>query len=226
MLEVKTILADDHRIFVEGLKTVLKRSDNPHFEIVGIAHSGKDLLELVGNTIADLLILDLRLPQKDGLDIIKVIRAKKIPIRILVLTSYEAPRIIKSAIKAGADGYILKNKQVTELFDAVGSLIEGDSFLGDGISLTGNSILNRPSMTVSQRLGAPFEDAFVKRHSLTKREMEILRLITQAMSNKEIARELFISDQTVSVHRKNIMRKLGVSNTAGLIRVAYDYALV
>lgn len=226
MSEVKTILADDHRIFVEGLKTVLKRSNRPHFEIVGVAYSGYDLLEMVTNMEADLLILDLRLPQKDGLDIIKSIRAKKIPIRILVLTSYESPRIVKSAISAGADGYILKNKQVTELFDAVECLIEGDSFLGDGISLSGANRSNRQKMTAHQQLSPPFEDAYVKRYSLTKREMEILRLITQAMSNKEIARELFISDQTVSVHRKNIMRKLGVSNTAGLIRVAYDYALV
>ncbi len=226
MLVVKTILADDHRIFVEGLKTVLKRSSDLHFHVVGVAHGGKEALEKISDTRADLLILDLHLPQKDGLAIIKSIRAKKIPIRILVLTSYETPRIVKSAIKAGADGYILKNRKVDELFDAVDSLMDGKAFLGDGIMLHPNGKHADGEKNKYHRLGEPFEDAFVKKHSLTKREMEILRLITQAMSNKEIARELFISDQTVGVHRKNIMRKLGVSNTAGLIRVAYDYSLV
>lgn len=224
MLEVTTLVADDHRIFVEGLKTVLQTCDDPRFQIVGVAYSGQELLEKASTLSADLLILDLRLPQKDGLDVIKTIRTRKLPIRILVLTSYDTPRIVRSAIKVGADGYILKNKPVAELFEAVVSVMNGESFLGEGISLSGKS---RPSRSKKkQRFGAPFEDAFVKRHSLTKRETQILRLITQAMSNKEIARELFISDQTVSVHRKNIMRKLGVSNTAGLIRVAYDYALV
>ena len=226
MQVVKTILADDHRIFLEGLKTVLRRSVKKQFEIAGVAYNGQDLMELIKQRSADLLILDLSLPQKDGIEIIKAIRSGKMPIKILVLTGYDTPRIVKRAIKAGANGYILKTQKVQELFDAMQALLAGEEFFGEGIRNIVSGKQRKELKVKQYKLGQPYEDAYVKKHSLTKRELEILHLIAQALSNKEIARELFISDQTVSVHRKNIMRKLGVSNTAGLIRVAYDFSLV
>lgn len=221
---IKAILADDHRIFIEGLKCVLSKSEKYKFEIVGVAHDGNELIDVVRRNPADLLILELNLPETDGLEAMKVIEKEHIPIRILTLSMYNEPKIVKSALKAGAAAYILKDKDIDELFHAMNEVFSGQTYIGDGVAMSDHG--NGRGDIGNQHTDLEVEDRFVKKYHLTKREMEILRLITKALSNKEIAKELFISDQTVSVHRKNIMRKLGVSNTAGLIKAAYDYSIV
>lgn len=222
---IKTILADDHRIFTEGVKAVLQRFPDIKFEIVGIVHNGMDLIRLLKQKNADLVVLDLNLPEKDGLEVVNYIRAQRIIVKFLALSMYEEPKIIKSAFKAGVNGYILKSRGVEELFNAIETIFDGNNFIGEGVTLSGGKLGNGNGQRYNQRI-FNLEDRFVKKHNLTKRELEILQLITQALSNKQIAKVLFISDQTVSVHRKNIMRKLGVCNTAGLIKVAYDNSLV
>lgn len=222
---IKTILADDHCIFIEGLKSVLRTSEKYAFEIIGTASNGEELLRLVRRKPADLLILDLNLSEIDGLEIIHTIQRERISLRILVLTVYDDPKFVKSAFKSGAHGYILKDKNIDELFVALQKVLtEQESYIGEGVQLSENG--THRSIIGKQQTDFHLEDRFIKKYNLTKRELEILRLITHAMSNKQIAQELYISDQTVSVHRKNIMRKLGVSNTAGLIKVAYDFSLV
>lgn len=221
---IKAILADDQHIFIEGLKTVLCENPNPQFKIVGIAYDGRDLIRQLQCREADLLILDLNLPNKDGLEVLKYIRKKRLPVDSLVLSRYNDPKIIKSAFKAGADGYILKNRNVEELFEAIREVYSGNTFIGEGVAFHG--ALPRCGQENGGLKAFAFQDGFIQRFHLTKRELEILGLIAEALSNKEIAKELYISDQTVSVHRKNIMRKLGVSNTAALIKTAYDNSLV
>ena len=221
---IKTLLADDQCVFVEGLKTVLSARQFPRFDIVGVTSSGEALLHLIRRQSADLLILDLNLSGRDGVEVLKCIHSEKLSIRTLVFSRYDDPRIVKSAFHAGVDGYILKDKPIEELFTAACEVLGGHSFVGEGVVLHDPN----PRRPNSRSAALPFvlEDSFVRKHHLTKRELEILRLIAEALSNKEIARELFISDQTVSVHRKNIMRKLGVSNTAALIRTAFQNSLV
>lgn len=221
---IKTILADDHRILLEGLKTTLSRREETEFEIVGLSYNGQDLIRKLKRTKADLLILGLNMPQKDGLEVMEFIRFERLKIKALVFTMYDDAKLVKAAFKAGAGGYILKNKGIEELFVAIDEVMEGNTYLGEGVSFYGN-LFHKPVIEQNRQTHY-FEDRFIKKHNLTKRELEILRHITLALSNKEIARELFISDQTVSVHRKNIMRKLGVCNTAGLIKMAYDNSLV
>ena len=224
MQTIKTIIADDHKIFLEGLKTVLRRYPRDmEFEIVGEASNGAELIRLLKYQPADLLIFDLNMPEKDGLEVLQFIRNFRIGILKLALTMYESPKIVRAAFKAGVDGYVLKDKGIENLFAAIREVAAGNTFVSDGISL-GNGL---PKNMISGRQPKYLvNDRFVKKHSLTKRELEILQLITQALSNKEIAKTLFISDQTVSVHRKNIMRKLGVTNTAGLVKIAYDNSLI
>lgn len=226
MRSVQTILADDHRIYIEGLKAVFARhhDDTLSFQISSTVYSGAEVLRTIQENELDLLIMDLNLPGKDGLEVLDVIQRSGLSIRVIVLTIYDDPKIIKAAFKKGVDGYLLKNRPVEELFRAIKAVLKGESFMGDGISV---GKYRQSTMNGSGRVKKSFfADRFIKKHHLTKREVEILHLITQALSNKEIAHRLFISDQTVSVHRKNIMRKLGVSNTAGLIKLAYEYSLV
>ncbi len=224
MQTIRTILADDHCIFLEGLKAVLSRSEKYHFDIIGATCRGEELLQLARRQPADLLILDLNLPDVDGLEAMGIINRERIPLSVLVLTAYDDPKIVKSALKNGASGYILKDQDISELFVAIEEVLGRRTFFGRGILLA-DTPAARPAVG-KQQTDFHLEDKFIKKYQLTRRELEILRLITHALSNKEIARELFISDQTVSVHRKNIMRKLGVSNTAGLIKAAYEYSLV
>ncbi len=223
MQNVKTILADDQCIFIEGLKAVLHKKSSLSIDVVDCAFNGKELMDIIRRESADLLILDLKLPEKDGLEVLKILRKERVPIQVLILSRYDDPKIVKTAFKYGADGYILKDKNVTELFTAIQEVLAGNTFIGEGVNL---HKLSARRFNGKPAAAYVFQDSFVKRHKLTKREVEILRLITEALSNKEIARELYISDQTVSVHRKNIMRKLGVSNAAALIKTAYDNSLV
>jgi DNA-binding NarL/FixJ family response regulator len=229
MQVIRTVLADDHRIFIEGLKTVLQKEVTGYrFDITGIANNGSELLNLLNRNTrkADLLILDLNLPDKDGLEVIHQIRYHRLDIKILALTSYDDPKIIKSAFKLGANGYILKNKAVDELFQAIHTVLTGQVFMGEGVILSDVPLPGRAQDRHPASNPAFFGDRFIRKYNLTRRELEVLHLVAQAMNNKEIAQRLFISDQTVSVHRKNIMRKLGVSNTAGLIKAAYDNSLL
>ena len=223
MQTIKTIIADDHKIFLEGLKTVLPRYRNASIEIVGEATNGEDLIRLLKKQAAHLLIFDLNMPGKDGLEVLEYIQALGLSLSTLALTMYDSPKVVRAAFHAGVDGYVLKDKGIEGLFSGISAVLEGNPYMGSGVNISDG--LPGASQPLRQRR-YQFSERKEKKHSLTKRELEILHLITQAMSNKEIARELFISDQTVSVHRKNIMRKLGVSNTAGLVKIAYDNSLV
>ncbi len=222
---IKALLADDQYIFIEGLKTVLSQSPRYQIKVQDVAHSGEELIEKLQLVKADLVITALNLSGKDGFDVIEHIRKAKIPVQVLVISAYKDPKIVKTAFKLGADGFILKDHPTSELFNAIDQIHTGNTYVGQGIHLNGSK-LNDLSRTKIPNRQLSFEDRFLKKYNLTKRELEILGLISRALSNKEIAKELYISDQTVGVHRKNIMRKLGVSNTAGLIKLAYDYSLV
>ncbi len=222
MQHVNVVIADDHQLFITGLRSILSDVDGFDINLMEIANTGEELLNILKSQIPDLLILDLNMPERDGLDVLGSIGKKYDDMRILALTMYDESKIVKSAFKAGVDGYVLKSSGKDELVRAITEVLEGQTFMGEGVSLNGVSHKGgRKSDNDVQ-----FQDRFIKKYNLTKREIEILRLISSAMSNKEIAKELFISDQTVSVHRKNIMRKLGVSNTAGLIKIAYDNSLI
>ena len=221
---IRTVIADDHQLFTEGLKNILRRTDKFEFQIIGEAENGRDLLPILKRTYPDLLLLDLNMPETDGLDVLDTIRDNYGDMKILALTMYDEAKLVKSAFKAGVDGYILKNSDPYELLNAIDEVLKGKTYIGVGVQLVGARSNGKTFMADKEK--GKFEDKFIQKYNLTKREIEILKLISQAFSNKEIAQELFISDQTVSVHRKNIMRKLNVSNIAGLIKIAYDNSIV
>lgn len=217
---VNVIIAEDHLLFIEGLKSVLKQSEKFDFNIMNIANTGPQLEEMLKTADVELLLLDLNMPEKDGLNVLADIKGKYKDLKILALTNYDEVKLVKSAFKSGVDGYILKNIGIHDLHNAIDVVMDGRTYVGEGVELVNNGI--KP-LTPEMKA---YQDKFLKKYNLTKREMEILSLIAQALSNKEIASELYISDQTVSVHRKNIMRKLGVSNAAALIKIAYENDLI
>ncbi len=212
---LNVVIADDHQLFVESLKLLLQSTEAYYFNVVGVAYTGLELLELLKGNRPDLLILDINIPTKNGLEVLQDVRKSLKGTRILVLTMYDDPKIIKSAFDQKVDGYLLKSSNKDELLRAIETILGGEVYVGKGVS-----VANHHSETTT------FEDIFQKKFQLTKRELEVLRLITQARNNGSIAKELYISEQTAAVHRKNIMRKIGVNSTASLIRVAYDNHLI
>jgi DNA-binding NarL/FixJ family response regulator len=214
------LVADDHPIFVEGLQSVFSHSGGKFsYNIKGVARTGLQVTQMLHDNQTDLLLMDLNLPETDGLKILPFLKKGSANMRVLVMTMFDDPRLVKAAFKAGADGYMLKSGTKDELFHAIEEVIEGHTYLGNGLALVENGF-NNSSDSISP------DKRFARTYGLTRREMEVMRYIGQALNNKVIAEKLFISDQTVSVHRKNIMRKLGVNNTASMIKIAFENNLV
>ena len=220
---MRTVIADDHPIFRKGLCCHLAQLSQPAFNIVAETGNGRQALQACEEYEPELLVLDMNMPVLDGIGVLDALEEKATKPYTLVLSAYEHPKMIRAALDAGADGYLLKSAKLEDLHAAVKTLLKGETFISEGAQLN-KPRSRRAKNGLSEKYAAV--DVFVKKYNLTKRELEILELITQALSNKEIGKTLYISDQTVSVHRKNIMRKLGVSNTAGLIKTAYDHCLV
>jgi DNA-binding NarL/FixJ family response regulator len=220
MQSYNVLLADGYPIFLEGLQAILGKPGNRFVcDVKGVARTGSQLPELMQRIPPDLLLYDIGLPGADGLKMLPSLKKGAANTRILVISNFDDPRLVKAAFKAGADGYMLKSGSQDELFRAIEQVLSGHIFIGSGLSAVEKN-------TNTAAPVASFETRFARQYGLTRREIEILPYIGQAMSNKDISQKLYISDQTVSVHRKNIMRKLGVNNTATLIRIAYENNLV
>ncbi len=223
--ELRILVADDHQIFIEGIKVVLERYEEIKCVVVGEAGTGNSLLKLTGQMEADILLLDLNLPDMDGLEVLCNLKERGSSLQVIVFSVYDEPKIVKAAFKAGADAYVLKGSNYRELYEAIETVRKGETYISKGLSFANGTGMNSRFLQ-NGKLSVSFDDRFIKKFSLTKREIEVLKLVGKAMTNKEIAQELYISDQTVSVHRKNIMRKLGVSSTASLIKMAYENNLL
>ena len=215
------LIADDQPLFVEGVQSVLSHSSGGKFayQVRGVAKTGAQVSEFLRQNPMDLLVMDLSLSEPDGLAILPGVKKGFSNTRVLVMTLQDDPRLVKAAFRAGADGYMLKSGTKDEFFHAIEEVMDGNTFVGRGVPLA--SYQNGHS-----EKGTSPEKTFVRKYGLTRREIEIMRYIGQALNNKDIAEKLYISDQTVSVHRKNIMRKLHVNTTASLIKIAFENNLV
>jgi len=218
----RLVIADIEKLFTEGLTCILNRHPELNISIAGLARSAKDLFELIEHQSVDLVFMELNLPDQNGLSIIPQLRKQFPSLKICVMSSYTDYKFVKEALQNGADGYYSKLNGSEELSQCVIDVLDNKTFISRGLHIT------PPPRRLQNGVngGSKMEDRFLIRQKLTKREHEVLGLIAKAMNNKEIAGELYISDQTVGVHRKNIMRKLGVRNTVNLIKFALDHQLV
>ena len=222
MSAISSVLVDKQSIFRAGLKAFFSQNVDSEVQIIGEEESAESLLLFLHKNLGtELVLLDLNLPDQDGLELIPQIRRQFKGIKIIVLTSYSDYKFVGQALKNGADGYILKSNEPEDLLEGVKEVMAGNTFIAPGLHITPPN-----GKRLSNGKKSMYEDRFVIKQKLTKREHEVLELITQAKNNKEIAKELYISDQTVGVHRKNIMRKLGVRNTINLIKFALENQLV
>jgi DNA-binding NarL/FixJ family response regulator len=222
-MATRAVLADYQKMFTEGIQALLNDLKIFTVKIVGMAYSFEELVKMTEMPI-DLLVLELSMIENNGPSFIAELKKKQPNIRIIVLSNYGEPNLVREAFINGADGYVLKSNHSIELIQCIDHVLEGKTYMADGIRLAPQLDKNKKQLTTEKnRL---IEDRFLLRQKLTTREKEILTLIVQFKNNKTIAQELYISDQTVSAHRKSIMKKLGVNNTVNLIKFSIDHQLV
>jgi len=203
--KLRVLLVDDHALVRRGFRRMLE--DEPTFEVVGEASDGLEAVEAAERLAPDVIVMDCALPQINGIEASRRVLAKRPETAILMLSMHSEDTLIRQALEAGAKGYVLKNAMDLDLVSAIKKVAEGQTVLDPQISRSGNLKGERDK-------------------GLTPRELEILQHIVAGKSNKEIASELNLSVNTVSVHRANIMDALGIHKTAELVVYAIRNGLV
>ncbi|MBQ9881164.1 MAG: response regulator transcription factor [Synergistes sp.] len=214
-MKKRIVLVDDHKIFLEGISGIL--ADNESVDVVGKAYSGLIALNVIRETMPDLAILDITMPGINGIEITRIIKQEMPSVKVLILSMHLDRRMIIEALKAGADGYALKESEPAELVTAVDVILSGQMYLSPGVV----TLIIRDYI---QKLAVP--EARERIDVLSAREKEILSLISDGKSAKEISEKLCISRSTVDVHRRNLMQKLGCENLNELTRYAMREGLM
>jgi DNA-binding NarL/FixJ family response regulator len=216
---IRVVLADDHVFVRDGIKSLLENEAN--IDVVGEATDGLEALKIVEIEKPDLLILDIRMPNLTGIEVVEKLRTQNNTIKIVMLSMHESEEYVLKSIKAGADGYLLKGSSKEEFLKAVHTVANGGKYFSGDISSilighltngTNNSFEPKPTLT---------EEMII-----TKREKEILKLLLSGKGNKEIAEALDISKRTAEVHRFNLMKKLKVKNLMELSNKANEFSLL
>jgi DNA-binding NarL/FixJ family response regulator len=203
MKQIRIVIADDHPIFRAGLQGLLSAQED--FQVVGEAANGREAVSVVRHAVPDVLLVDLQMPQLDGVGAIREIKDLAPATRILVLTTYDSDGDILRAVEAGATGYLLKDTPREELFKAIRATANGDSVLSPAVA---SKLVGRARGPVDR--------------SLSGREIEVLRLVARGISNKIIGKDLRISEATVKTHLLHIFAKLGVDDRTAAVTAAME----
>lgn len=209
----RILIVDDHPMVRDGLSTMLQRQ--PDFEVVGEAGNGKEGVEQAEQLKPDLILMDLRMPEMDGVEAMRQIRAQQPEIEFLVLTTFDTDEYIFDAVEVGAKGFLLKDTSRDELFNAVRTVSKGNSYFQSDI---GSRLADQFAML---RKGAGHVT-----DALSQREREVLNLIARGKANKEVAAELSLSESTVKTHVSNIFSKLGVNDRTGAVTTAIQKGII
>jgi DNA-binding NarL/FixJ family response regulator len=202
-MAARVLIADDHYMVVEGIRSLLQHQKD--IEWLGHAMNAASCLSFLQNQPVDVLFLDINLPDKSGIDLCKEVKDKYPATRVVGISSFNQLSFIEKMMENGASGYVLKNATQEELIEAIETVMDGGKFLSNEVA----SIVKKgpdPNVPV-----------------ITRREKEVLGLIADGLTNSEIAEKLFISITTVDTHRKSLLTKFNVKNTASLIRLAMQY---
>lgn len=214
MATCKIVLADDHVLLRQGLKKLIE--ENKALEVIEEAGDGLQLLEVLEHTIPDLIILDISMPHLRGIEVINEAKRLCPDVKILMITMHKSEQYFLCAMSAGADGYLLKEDSDNELINAIDVVMQGE-------------------MYISPHLAEEFSDEVIKAYrengvfpceTLTNREIEVLKLVAEGLTSKEIAKILSISIRTVEHHRANLLKKLNLKNTADLIKHAIQNGFI
>lgn len=208
MEKIKVIIADDHKIVIDGLKSLLQLEET--IEVVGEAYDGKQVLDILKNQKVDIAVLDIEMPFLSGIELTRIIKKDFPQVKVLILSMYNTEKFVHNVIEIGADGYILKNKGKEELVLAIKYIMDGDEYFGREVEKT-------------YRMSQKKKYDEIKNVKLTKREIEVLKLIAAGDTTPIISEKLFIAHSTVETHRRNLIEKTGVrGGSKGLVKYAFE----
>lgn len=215
MGNIRVLLADDHAVLRSGLKMLLE--SQPDITVIGEAGDGQTALGLTTSLFPDVLLLDVSMPGMDGLEVIQAIREDAPQCRILLLTMHEEESILRAALRAGASGYVLKKAAEAELLTAIRAVARGEAYVDPALT----------RMMIEGYLeSAEVVETTEQIDGLTAREIEVLRLIAEGYTNKEVAEKLVVSVKTVETHKAHIAGKLGVKSRVEWLRYAREKGLL
>lgn len=203
---IRVIIADDHEIFRDGFKVMMKKQEV--IELIAEADNGKELVELTRTHQPDVIITDIKMPQMDGIAATKKIKELFPHIEVVALSMFDEENLIIDMLEAGAKGYLLKNTNKNEVTQAVQAVYKGEIYYG-------NHTTNRLAQMIAKSRFDPYQKG--GRPAFNEKELEIIRLICQEFSNKEIATQLDLSTRTIEGYREKILEKTGAKNTAGIV---------
>lgn len=205
--KIRLFFVDDHRMMIDMWSALL--GGDPRFEVVGYALDGESAMEKIRQQQPQVVLMDITLPGQSGIEVTKQIREQMPTVRILAVSMHSNTLLIKQMLVSGANGYISKASSFEEMSNAIQTVANGQRYISDDIK----------DLITSQMINPELQSAASKINQLTKREIEIVDMLKEGLSSKEIAERLFISNRTVEVHRYNIFRKLGVTNVVSLIKL-------
>lgn len=210
---INIMLVDDHALVRQGIKSLLEDEEN--LVVIGEASSGKEAIEKIKSNIPDLIIIDIKMPQMTGIDLVKILAKEGLPTRFLMLSMHDSEEYVLQSVDAGAHGYLLKDASKAEFLKAIQTVCNNGLYFSGDIS---QYLVNRyqKKVTPIEKSTLPVDTLPVV--SLTKREMQILKLAASGLTNQEIADELGKSKRTIEAHRFNLMKKLEVKNLMELIK--------
>lgn len=206
---IKLVIADDHLVVRQGITEMLEKRGN--YSVMAQASNGEELLKTLNDKRPDIIIMDVQMPQMDGINTLQEMARRGLKLPVLVLSANEGERNIKSVLKAGAKGFMPKNSGIDELEFAINSILKGQTYL---------------SPAVTDQLMNSDNSANALLNTLTKREIEILKHLADGKPNRIIGKSLHISTRTVDTHRSNILKKLNVKTNAELVKIAIGNGLI
>ncbi len=209
---IKVFIIDDHKMVIEGIQLLLK--DQKNIQVVGTALSGKEGINLLQKTSSDVVLLDINMPELNGIETCKLLLKQQENLKIVAISMHKESSLIKLMLSNGAKGYVLKNAGQEEVIKAIETVYFGKMYLDETV----NEIVINSVANTSKKTNSPFP-------TLSRREKEVLQLILEEFTTQEISDKLSIGFGTVETHRRNMMVKLGARNTAGLVRIALEYEL-
>ena len=216
--KIQVHVADDHKILIEGIIAVI--NTDKEIEIEGYSLTGKEVIDWSSSNTADILILDINMPHYDGIEVLKLFKLNDINIKVIILSSYDDVKLVQEMIKLGASGFLSKDSAGEHIINAIKAVYRGEQYFSETIKNNLLKLFTKKEVKVGNRPDSTIAN------SLTNRETEVLKLISQEHSSPEIASILKISQSTVDTYRKNLLKKTNVKNSVGLVMYAVKNKII
>jgi|TARA_B110000211_G_scaffold233132_1_gene298505 DNA-binding NarL/FixJ family response regulator len=216
--KIQVHVADDHKILIEGIIAVI--NTDKEIEIEGYSLTGKEVIDWSVSNTADILILDINMPHYDGIEVLKLFKLNDINIKVIILSSYDDVKLVQEMINLGASGFLSKDSAAESIIHAIKAVYHGEQYFSETIKNNLLKLFTKKEVKVGNRPESTIAN------SLTNRETEVLKLISQEHSSPEIASILKISQSTVETYRKNLLKKTNVKNSVGLVMYAVKNKII